>query len=211
MAVVGVRAAVVYLGSGGGTDIIVSIDNPGMISSTSMASSVVERLRAEVARTGALPLPLSVVGPMLFKKSSTVFVGTVSVPSAACGPWAAGVAAETPCFFRDAMTALRANSSCLRCCSISTRLGETVEDEAKPGTKVAAVADNVPWPLASTTTNQQGNIITEMIPHTGTTIGRAQRHRVKSSHYVTRGCCSKFCWHRWIWWDASCIEVGRET
>lgn len=141
---VGVRAAGAEFDGGGGADIMVSIDSPGMTSSTSMASSVLERLKADVGRTGALPFPVSsVVGPMLFKNSSTVFVGTASA-SALRGPGAAEVAADVTCFLRDAMTALRARSSCLRCCSMSTRLGAAVDDEAELGTNVAAVADSVP-------------------------------------------------------------------
>lgn len=77
------------------------------------------------------------LGPMLFRKSSTVAAGAFSADVTSIPlngvlaeetsvDWGEGVrgAGVCGCFpFRDAMTALRASSSRRRCCSMSSRLG----------------------------------------------------------------------------------------
>ena len=77
------------------------------------------------------------MGPMLFRKSSTVAAGAISagvtpfslngvLTEEALVDWGEGVrgAGVCGCFpLRDAMTALRASSSRRRCCSMSSRLG----------------------------------------------------------------------------------------
>jgi hypothetical protein len=71
-------------------------------------------------------------GSMLFKKSSTVSVGTNVISTSwvlISGCDAADVAAAAACLaFLDAITAFRASNSCRRCCSMSWRLGVTMDD-----------------------------------------------------------------------------------
>ena len=95
----------------------------------------------------AAPILEGVTGSMLFRKSSTVLVGTSATELVeATGPAGSCDVDDDFCglSFRDARTALRASSSALRCCSISARLGDDVVDSLAllvPGTKGAALAE----------------------------------------------------------------------
>ena len=103
-------------------------------------------------------------GPILFKKSSTVLVGTgileLLLPRdediGATRRLAGGISANELDFclsFRLACAALRAKSSCLRCCSISWRLAGEREG-LPPGTKGAAFADS----------EEEGSVTLEDLP-----------------------------------------------
>ena len=107
-------------------------------------------LEAEAALVKAIASLIE--GPtdlMLFKKSSTVLVGTtwIAVLAEATEPLEGCETVEDNFCglnFRDAKTALRASSSALRCCSISERLRDIPDIPFTlpvPGTKGAAVAD----------------------------------------------------------------------
>ena len=90
------------------------------------------------------------VGSMLFKKSSTVLLGSKDSTRLSAdaegieGGSGSGLDADFSCFnFRDAIAAFRASSSALRCCSISLRLGGA-ESALSPvdGINGGAAADN---------------------------------------------------------------------
>ena len=104
-------------------------DSPG-ISSTSMASTENERDggRVEVVEveTGLLPPLDDPAGSILFKKSSTFGTGKLRLLSPLEEARGVDIVCESMLeldlcgfSFRVACAALRANSSCFRCCSIS--------------------------------------------------------------------------------------------